>query len=98
MYAGQVVEEGPADTVLTQPRHPYTLALLECIPERDYEGGGRRLRPIPGTVPDPLHLPEGCRFHPRCRLAAPACRAGEIALEPAGPGHGSRCLRWRELE
>jgi peptide/nickel transport system ATP-binding protein/oligopeptide transport system ATP-binding protein len=97
MYAGQVVEEGPADAVLTRPRHPYTLALLECIPERDYAGGGRSLRPIPGTVPDPLHLPQGCRFHPRCRLAVAACRAGEIALEQVRPGHGSRCIRWQEL-
>ena len=97
MYAGQVVEEGPAEEVLTQPRHPYTLALLECIPERDYGGGGRSLRPIPGTVPDPLNLPRGCRFHPRCRFALAACRAGEIALEQVRPGHGSRCIRWREL-
>jgi oligopeptide/dipeptide ABC transporter ATP-binding protein len=96
MYAGQVVEEGPADEVLTRPRHPYTLALLACIPRRDY-AGGRSLRPIPGAVPDPLNLPEGCRFHPRCRLAIPACRAGEIALEEVGPGHRARCLRWREL-
>jgi oligopeptide/dipeptide ABC transporter ATP-binding protein len=97
MYAGQVVEEGPAEDVLLRARHPYTLALLECIPERDYAGGGRSLRPIPGTVPDPLHPPPGCRFQPRCRFAIDACRAGEIRPETVGPGHRARCIRWREL-
>jgi oligopeptide/dipeptide ABC transporter ATP-binding protein len=97
MYAGQVVEEGPAEDVLLRARHPYTLALLECIPERDYAGGGRSLRPIPGTVPDPLHPPPGCRFQPRCRFAVDACGAGEIRPETVGPGHRARCIRWREL-
>jgi oligopeptide/dipeptide ABC transporter ATP-binding protein len=66
MYAGQVVEGGPADEVLQAPRHPYTKALLECIPHRDYEQQQRVLKPIPGTVANLIEPPPGCRFAPRC--------------------------------
>jgi len=59
MYAGQVVEEGPVRDVLRRPRHPYTAALLECIPERDPVTGRATVRPIPGRIANPLDLPRG---------------------------------------
>ncbi|WP_051469795.1 ABC transporter ATP-binding protein [Chelativorans sp. J32] len=99
MYASQVVEEGPVKTVLARPRHPYTRALLDCIPSRrDASGGRRKLRPIPGTLPNPLSPPLGCRFHSRCAFAAERCKAIEPALEAVGEDHVTRCLRWKEIE
>jgi len=97
MYCGQVVEEGPVGVVLDTPRHPYTRALLDCIPEHDAETGRAGVRPIPGRVANPLAPPEGCRFHPRCAHAEGPCRVTEVALEDTGGGHMTRCLRWRDL-
>lgn len=97
MYAGQVVEEGPVSEVLERPRHPYTSALLECIPERDPVTDRATLRPIPGKVANPLDPPPGCQFHPRCRHATDRCRSGEIPLEDTGGGHMARCVRWKEI-
>jgi oligopeptide/dipeptide ABC transporter ATP-binding protein len=102
MYAGQVVEEGKVKEILNRPKHPYTRALLECNPHRVLAAGGTAtgaaaLRPIPGSPPDLSRLPHGCRFHPRCGFAIDACRAGEVRLEAADPGHATRCLRWRDL-
>jgi len=72
MYAGQIVEEGPSQIVLNQPRHPYTRGLLDSIPEID--GVPRtRLNSITGSVPAPWDLPKGCRFHPRCPFATAKC-------------------------
>lgn len=71
MYLGRIVEIGPAEEVLTRPRHPYTRALLDVVPE---EGGIGR-PPLTGEPPDPTRIPEGCRFHPRC----PALASGEAA-------------------
>jgi len=95
MYAGQIVEQGPAATVLVRPRHPYTRALLDCTPRGG--GGNRRLRPIPGSLPNPLAQPPGCRFQPRCRFSAPRCETVEPELEAVEPDHVARCLRWREI-
>ncbi len=97
MYAGQVVEEGPVRQVLERPRHPYTAALLECIPERDPETGRATLHPIPGKIANPLSPPTGCKFHPRCRHAKELCTSGDIILEDTGNGHMARCVRWREI-
>ncbi len=98
MYAGEVVEEGDAHDVIHGARHPYTRALLACIPRRSYEtADGRTLRPIPGGLPDPLSRPPGCRFHPRCLHARDICRHESPRLESTAPGHRSACLRWREL-
>jgi oligopeptide/dipeptide ABC transporter ATP-binding protein len=99
MYASQVVEEGPVSDVLAQPRHPYTRALLDCIPSRrDAAGERRKLQPIPGSPPDPLSPPSGCRFHTRCRYADERCRSGDPALLPVDAGHMTRCLRWKEIQ
>lgn len=98
MYASQVVEEGPVDQVLGHPRHPYTKALLECIPSRhDAQGERRQLHPIPGTLPNPLSPPSGCRFHPRCAFAADICIASDPELEAVARDHVTRCLRWQEV-
>jgi len=93
MYAGQVVEQGPVADVLAFPRHPYTRALLDCIPRGR---GAGRMRPVPGGPPDPLALPSGCRFHPRCGHARSVCTAAIPALDLAAPDHATRCVRWRE--
>jgi len=71
MYAGQIVEHGPAREVLNRPLHPYTQALIQSVPELSAEV--QRLTAIPGTVPLPGAFPSGCRFHPRCPKAQPAC-------------------------
>ncbi len=83
MYSGKIVEEGPVGRLFEEPAHPYTRGLLRSIPG---EGGGRarRLPTLPGTVPDPAHPPDGCRFHPRCPEVLAPCRAGypsEVRLE-----------------
>ena len=93
LYAGELVETGPVAEVFAAPRHPYTAALLKCVPE----SGEDRLLAIPGVVPAPHELPEGCRFAPRCTHAAPACHTDHPVVEEAGPDHAVRCLRWREL-
>ncbi len=87
MYAGRIVEEGVTGEVLAAPVHPYTKRLIDCVPEL---GGGRRvLAAIPGLPPMVDQLPEGCAFAERCDKAAPACRAGEVALV----AHGTRAVR-----
>jgi peptide/nickel transport system ATP-binding protein len=71
MYGGKVMERGPVGEVLSDPAHPYTRALLECLP-----GRAAAMTGIPGDVPDPADPPHGCRFHPRCPHAVEACRTG----------------------
>jgi peptide/nickel transport system permease protein len=93
MYAGAIVEEGPAAGVLAHPLHPYTRALLASVPALD----GRLPEPIPGTVPMPGALPPGCLFAPRCGHAEPECDAGPPALVVVAPQHRTSCRRWREL-
>jgi oligopeptide/dipeptide ABC transporter ATP-binding protein len=89
MYAGRVVEEGPAREVLEgQARHPYTQGLLAASP-RLKRG---ELTPIPGSVPQLTALPPGCAFEPRCGLRQPQCSEAVPALRDAGPGHVARCI------
>jgi len=66
MYAGRLVEEAGARELFADPKHPYTQALLRAMPEDGEDGSGKRLRALPGSAPDPVHPPSGCRFHPRC--------------------------------
>jgi peptide/nickel transport system ATP-binding protein len=70
MYAGAVVEQGLTVEVLTNSRHPYTIALYECLPQGKQAG---ELETIPGSVPDLIDPPTGCRFHPRCEHAMEVC-------------------------
>lgn len=97
MYLGRIVELGPAEEVLTRPRHPYTRALLDVVPE---EGGIGR-PPLAGEPPDPTRIPAGCRFHPRCPAVANGdaaaagieerCRADDPVLRDFAPGHDAAC-------
>ena len=90
MYAGEVVEEGPTEQVLADPRHPYTWALMNAIPRVDEANTSRHLASIEGMPPDPLAQPAGCRFAPRCPFRKPACDE-HPALFDMGPGRASRC-------
>ncbi len=99
MYAGAAVETGSVDAIFAEPRMPYTMALLGSIPRLDRaREGEQRLEAVPGSVPSPLRLPPGCRFHPRCRyFVRGACDARLPALEACGGQHLVRCRRWREI-
>ncbi|MGV0759295.1 oligopeptide/dipeptide ABC transporter ATP-binding protein [Tistrella mobilis] len=89
MYAGQVVETGQVPEIFRHPRHPYTAALLEALPER--AAGKRRLNAIPGVVPGQYDRPPGCLLEPRCPHAVPHCRAVQPSLRPWGPDAAVRC-------
>ena len=89
MYAGQVVETGPVAEVFTTPRHPYTQALLEALPERS--AGKARLNTIGGVVPGQYDRPAGCLLTPRCRYAQDRCVAERPGLLPVGDGRQVRC-------
>jgi peptide/nickel transport system ATP-binding protein len=82
MYAGQIVEQTPSAALFTQPRHPYTEALLNSIPQ--LTPPGEPLHFIPGIVPRPDQIPPGCRFNPRCDYAVEACTISPVELRPAG--------------
>ncbi len=97
MYCGQVVERVPAPFVFTSDgfNHPYTEGLLYSVPSA--RNAGKRLRTIAGSVPEPLHLPEGCKFAPRCPYATERCKK-EPALEEVRAGHFVRCFYARKEE
>jgi oligopeptide/dipeptide ABC transporter ATP-binding protein len=88
MYAGRVVEQASIATVFRAPAHPYTKALIACLPGLD---DGSRLGAIPGVMPGLKALPRGCRFHPRCGVAEARCATEEPALRPAGPDQIAAC-------
>lgn len=92
MYAGQIVESGPAREVLRNPRHPYTQALLRSVPALG--ASTARLAAIPGNVPSSGQFPRGCRFHPRCAQARPECAERPPMLEPVPGGRWVRCPFW----
>jgi peptide/nickel transport system ATP-binding protein len=91
MYAGQVVETGDVHEIFARPAHPYTRGLLASLPSLDHPG--RRLDSIPGTVPNPIAWPTGCRFRERCAEAGDGCDATQPLVELALPGRTSRCWR-----
>jgi oligopeptide/dipeptide ABC transporter ATP-binding protein len=94
MYAGRIVETGPIEAIFGEMRHPYTKGLWESIPQLKEKR--RRLNAITGQVPDPMNLPVGCKFHPRCYLMIDDCKKEEPPLYPVNGNHFSRCLRWKE--
>ncbi len=83
MYLGRIVEQGPAREVVRNPQHPYTKALLSVVPKRDPRD---RSQPqiLQGETPNPIDIPPGCRFHPRCPVAEPRCSTIDPQLRPAG--------------
>ncbi|MBI4663129.1 MAG: ABC transporter ATP-binding protein [Verrucomicrobia bacterium] len=92
MYAGQIVEHGPADAVLRKPRHPYTKALVNSVPKLG--SSEQSLKVIPGQVPRLGAFPQGCRFHPRCGRVRPNCSVETPGLDEAQPNHQVRCPYW----
>jgi peptide/nickel transport system ATP-binding protein len=90
MYAGQIVEQASVEDLFLHPRHPYTAALLQSIPNADVGDGD--FVAIPGVVPPAHAWPTGCRFHPRCAHATDRCDSEAPALFPVGDGASVRCL------
>lgn len=90
MYAGKVVEEGSVFEIFEEPKHPYTQGLLKSIPSLD--GGHQALDSIPGSVPNPLNMPKGCRFAPRCVKAMPMCHEKQPELTVFGEERTVRCF------
>ena len=91
LYAGRLVEQGPTRAVFAEPRHPYTVGLLRCLPRRGLDRRRERLDTIPGFLPTAATAPGGCVFAPRCGLARDLCRTDPPPLIPLGPGRSSRC-------
>jgi peptide/nickel transport system ATP-binding protein len=97
MYLGRIVEEGPAEELLSNPRHPYTRALLSVVPEVEE----MEQQILQGEAPDPTRIPTGCRFHPRCPLVASGeserlgilarCEGEDVALHEVAPQHVAAC-------
>jgi peptide/nickel transport system ATP-binding protein len=96
MYAGEIVEEAPADELFANPQHPYTQGLLRAIPNMDEER--ERLLDIPGRVPDPQLLPPACLFAPRCPYAVPRSWQEHPELAETAPGHLLRCWNPQPFE
>jgi len=95
VYAGEIVEMGTVAQVFRSPAHPYTNGLFGSLPVM--ARGQKRLNSIPGAMPDPTDLPQGCAFHPRCPHATEACRSARPALVDIGGGHLCRCARNGEV-
>ena len=97
MYAGRIAELTDVNELFSNPRHPYTMGLLDSLPKEK----GKPLNPIPGTVPRPDRLPDGCKFSDRCRFVIPACQEKEPGLRQISPEkeitHLARCIRAEEI-
>ncbi|WP_438817631.1 ABC transporter ATP-binding protein [Streptomyces finlayi] len=92
MYAGRVVEEGPAAAVHTAAHHPYAQALSAAFPRIGDPASRRAPRGLPGDPPDPARLPTGCTFHPRCPVALASCTQDDQPLREAAPHHHAACV------
>lgn len=90
IYTGRIVESAPKDVLFARPQHPYTRLLLESIPSRDKRGS--RLQGVPGTIPNPEHIPTGCSFHPRCPIAQPVCTETLPPMVKIESGHRCACF------
>ncbi len=94
MYAGRILEYGPIEAIFGRMRNPYTRGLMHSIPQLTEKK--TRLNAISGQVPDPMNLPAGCKFHPRCDLMIEDCKHEEPSLFQVNGDHFSRCIRWKE--
>ncbi len=90
MYAGEIVEIGPVEELFYRPRHAYTLGLLEAVPKLSV--GAQELVSIPGSPPDLIEPPPGCKFHPRCPFVTERCRREPPPLVEEAPGHRVACF------
>ena len=96
MYAGKIVELGTVRDIFYQPRHPYSLGLIEAVPP--VVGDLYETRSIPGGPPSLLRLPSGCSFHPRCGYARERCQQDVPPLYAVDAGHTSACHYWSEVQ
>jgi peptide/nickel transport system ATP-binding protein len=96
MYAGRIVEEGPATPVFTDPKHPDTRALAGSFPAIGDDQYRMKPSGLGGDPPDPQNIPSGCSFHPRCPLAFEECQTTDPSLYDAGPGRQAACLLVRQ--
>ena len=96
MYAGRIVEEGPAAPVFTDPKHPYTRALAGSFPAIGDDQYRMKPSGLGGDPPDPQNIPSGCSFHPRCPLAFEECQTTDPSLYDAGPERLAACLLVRQ--
>jgi peptide/nickel transport system ATP-binding protein len=96
IYAGKIIEYGTKEAIYIHPAHPYTLGLFGSLPRIDENT--TRLKPIPGSMPDPTNLPQGCAFHPRCPYATDGCRHNEIPMIEIAPRHLCRCINVKQVE
>jgi oligopeptide/dipeptide ABC transporter ATP-binding protein len=92
MYLGRIVELGPTVQVLSEPRHPYTRALISVVPVPNPRRRHKRTI-LQGEIPDPIDIPAGCRFHPRCPDAIADCEEIDPQLHTIAPGHEVACIR-----
>ena len=90
MYLGKIVELAEAKSLIREPQHPYTQALISAVPEVNPESKRQRIV-LPGDVPSPIHPPGGCPFHPRCPVAVERCRTDPPPLREIAPGHFAAC-------
>ena len=95
-YAGNIVEYADVDTLFHNPLHPYTKALLEAVPNIAIKK--EKLTVIPGTIPNLIEPPSGCRFHPRCDFAGSACSVTVPTLVEMEPEHYVACIRAKEID
>ncbi len=92
MYAGDIVEKAKTEELFAEPRHPYTIGLMDSIP--DVNDNVERLRTLDGLVPSLYDMPKGCRFAPRCKYACPECEKERIQLTETPDGRQVRCRRY----
>ena len=95
MYAGHVVETAGVEMLFADPRHPYTLGLINSVPRLD-EARKERLVPIPGMPPDMINIPAGCPFYPRCSFHMPVCKEQNPLLRPVEANHETAC--WADIK
>lgn len=96
MYAFELVEIGPADEIITDPSHPYTRALLKAVPNLEIPYS--EMRSIEGSAPDPVDVPTGCSYHPRCPLADEECRTEDPRFYDVSDNHQAACFHWEDAE
>lgn len=93
MYAGEIIELGEAKHIYKERQHPYTEGLFGSLPEITLHGKRKRLQPIPGLMPDPMNLPKGCKFAPRCPYKTTSCEDNNLELIKVSEGHYVRCIK-----